>query len=195
MINENFVILGAILVLVGGWDYFVDTVRGNTKPNRVTWFLWALAPLIAFTAEIKQGVGILSLATFIAGFVPLLVLLGSFINKKSVWKLTLIDAVCGLLSLIGLILWYITKVGNIAILFSIIADALAAIPTLLKSYRDPESESSLLYLLVTVSAIIALLTIKEWNFQSYGFQIYLLLVDFILFLLVKFKLGKLTRRA
>lgn len=57
MINENFVILGAIIGFIGGLSYLVSTIKGKTRPNRATWFLWALASLIAFSAEIKQGVG------------------------------------------------------------------------------------------------------------------------------------------
>jgi hypothetical protein len=55
MLDSHFVILGAILNVIGGLSYLIDTIKGKAKPNRVTWFLWALAPLIAFTAELKQG--------------------------------------------------------------------------------------------------------------------------------------------
>ncbi len=122
MINENFAYLGIIIVSLGGLTYFYKTLKGEVQPNRITWILWALAPLIAFAAQIKQGVGIQSWITFVYGFVPLLVLLASFINKKSYWKITKLDLVFGFLSLVGLILWQITGVGNVAIAFRIIAD-------------------------------------------------------------------------
>ncbi|MEK7060948.1 MAG: hypothetical protein AAB931_00325, partial [Patescibacteria group bacterium] len=121
MINENFAYLGIIIVSLGGLTYFYKTLKGEVQPNRITWILWALAPLIAFAAQIKQGVGIQSWITFVYGFVPLLVLLASFINKKSYWKITKLDLVFGFLSLVGLILWQITGVGNVAIAFSIMA--------------------------------------------------------------------------
>ena len=28
----------------------IDTLRGRVRPNRVSWVLWALAPLITITA-------------------------------------------------------------------------------------------------------------------------------------------------
>lgn len=190
MINENFVILGFILTLIGGFSYLVDTVKGKIKPNRVSWFLWAVAPLIAFYAEIKQGVGIQSLMTFSVGFVPLLVFFATFTNKKSVWKLGRLDLMCGLLSIIGLVLWQITKIGNIAISFSILADGLAAIPTVVKSYTAPESENYKVYLFSMANAILTLFTINVWNFAHYAFPFYILLIDVILFVLIKFRLGK-----
>ena len=98
MINENFVFLGLALSILGGLSYLIDTLKGKTKPNRVTWFFWAAAPLIAFVAEIQQGVGIQSLLTFIVGFNPLLIFIASFVNKKAYWELRKVDYFCGLLA-------------------------------------------------------------------------------------------------
>ena len=58
MLNVHFVFLGAAIGLVGQTFYVVDTIRGRTQPNRVTWLLWAVAPLLAFAVEIDKGVGL-----------------------------------------------------------------------------------------------------------------------------------------
>ena len=190
MLNENFVILGFVIATLGGLKYLVETIQGRVKPNRVTFFIWALAPLIAFTAEIKQGVGIQSLMTFGVGFGSLLIFIASFVNKKAQWKLGLFDFTCGVLSLMGILFWYITRSGNIAITFSIIADGLAALPTIVKSFRYPETENSWAYLTAAISASLTLLTIDSWDFAHYGFPVYILIGCLIIFSLVKFKLGK-----
>jgi hypothetical protein len=190
MLNPNFVYLGVAIAALGGISYLINTLKGTVQPNRVTWFLWALAPLIAFSAQIKQEVGIQSLLTFIVGFGPLLVFLATFVNKKSYWKISRLDMVFGGLSILGLILWQITGVGNIAILFSIIADAMAAVPTIIKSYHHPESESAFAYFASATGAFITLLTINKWNFATYAFSLYIFVVCSILTLLIKFKLGK-----
>lgn len=190
MLNENFVLLGAFISLLGGASYIKDTIQGKIQPNRMTWGLWALAVLIAFSAEITQGVGILSLATFIVGFVPLLVFLASFVNKKAYWKISKFDLGCGALSLLGLILWQITKVGNLAIIFSIFADLTAGVPTLVKSYKYPETENWVEFITAAINMMIALLTIRVWTFAHFGFPLYILFFDSTAFLLVKFQLGK-----
>lgn len=190
MLNENFVIVGFVIGMLGSIKYLIETVQGRVKPNRVTFFLWALAPLIAFAAEIKQGVGIQSLMTFGVGFSPLTILIASFFNKKSEWKLGWFDFTCGGLSLIGLFLWWITRDGGIAIIFSIIADGLAALPTIVKTYGYPETENGWLYLAASISAVLTLLTIKTWNFAHYGFPVYILIVTLIIFALAEFKIGK-----
>lgn len=190
MINENFVIFGFVLQALGSLKYIIETLKGRVKPNRVTFFLWALAPLIAFAAEIKEGVGIQSLMTFGIGFFPLLILIASFVNKKAEWKLGTFDYICGFLSLIGLALWYVTKNGNTAIAFAIIADALAALPTIVKAYKYPETESMWAYLATFISAVITVSTIKVWNFAHYAFPIDTVLINLLMFSLIQFKIGK-----
>lgn len=189
MINEKFVILGAVLNLVGTLGYVKDTLRGKTKPNRVSWLLWALAPLIAFAAMIDEGVGLQSLMTFMVGFGPLMVFVASFVNKKSVWQLSRLDYSCGALSLLGLVLWLLTKEANLAIIFAIMADGLAAVPTIVKSYKDPQTESSLVFGLGAISAAITLLTIDNWNFATYGFAAYILAITVLLYILIRFEIG------
>src|SRR5436305_1374310 len=190
MINQNFVIVGAIIAAVGSLSYLIDTLKGRVKPNRVSFLLWSLAPLIAFFAEVKQGVGIQALMTFIVGFLPLTIFIASFVNKKAVWNLTGFDLMCGALSIIGLVLWYITKSGNIAIIFSILADGLAALPTVVKSFKFPETESGWPYFTSTISAVITLLTVKYWNLANVGFPIYIGVVTLVIAVLVQFKPGK-----
>lgn len=190
MLDPNFVIIGAIISFIGAISYLISTVKGETKPNRVTWFIWTLAPLVAFGAELSKGVGIQSLMTFMIGFNPLLIFFASFVNKKSEWKLGKLDFTCGALSVIGLIIWLILREGNAAIFFAILADGLAAVPTIVKSYYFPETENWFGYLTATISAAITLLTIDNWNFAHYGFPVYILLVTALLVLLIKFQLGK-----
>jgi len=189
MIHQNFVFIGIILQSIGGIGYLIDTVTGKVQPNRVSWFLWSLAPLIAFYAQIRQGVGNEALVTFIVGFEPLIVLIATFFNKKAQWKIQKLDIICGILSLLGIALWLVTKIGNVAILFCILADGLAAVPTIVKSWHEPESESSLIYFMGFINSIIGLLVIRNWQFENYAFLLYLTAVGLLLFVLIQFKIG------
>ncbi len=193
MINPNFVFVGVIINIVGISSYFIDTLKGKIQPNKVSWFLWMLAPMIAFFAEVKQGVGIESLATFVVGFMPLLVIAASFTNRKAYWKIRVFDLLCGALSVTGLILWMITKAGDIAIAFSIIADGLASVPTIVKSYSHPESESDAAFSVQIINSGIALLVIRTWDFAHWGFPAYLLINGIILVALIRFKIGKIIK--
>jgi hypothetical protein len=190
MLNQNFIIIGTLLGAAGSVAYLVDTVKGNVKPNRVSFLLWSIAPLIAFAAQIKQGVGLESLMTLSTGFLPLTVFIASFVNKKAEWKITKFDLVCGVLSILGLILWLVTKVGNIAITFSILADALAAIPTLVKAYKYPDTELAWPWIATVFGVILTLLTLNRLTFANSGFIIYILIVNTLIFSLVQFRIGE-----
>ena len=189
MINQNWIYIGVGIQTLGGIGYLIDTLKGRVRPNKVGWLLWSIAPLIAFFAMIKQRVGPEAWATFIVGFLPLLVFMASFVNKKAYWKITKLDYICGTLSVLGLILWMITKVGNVAIFFSIVADALASFLTIYKSYKEPESESHLIFTLGIINAAIGLLVINEWNFQNYAFNLYILADHIIISGLILTKIG------
>jgi len=175
-------------------NYLINTLKGRARPNRISWFFWALVPFIAFVAQIQKGVGLQALMTFSVGFNPLLIFVASFFNKKSYWQLHKLDYFYGALALIGIILWQITGEGNIAIFFSILADGFAAVPTVIKSYFEPESESSSVYLLSGLNALITLFTIKIWNFAHWGFPVYIFLICLLIYFLIKFKLGKILSK-
>lgn len=173
---QYLVFLGVGLQFLGFFHYIKETLFGKTKPNRVTWLMWAAAPLIATAAALVDGVKVAVLPVFMAGFGPLLVLLASFVNPKSYWKLEKFDYFCGSLSILALVLWYITKEPNIAIILAITSDGFAAIPTLVKSWKEPESETASPYIATVFSSLAGLLVIKEWRFSEYAFPIYLILV-------------------
>ncbi len=190
MIDHNWIYFGVLLNLIGSTTYVVHTLQGKAKPNRVTWFLWALAPLLAFGAMLSEGVSITDgLMTFMVGFGPLMVFVASFVNKKSMWKITQFDLICGALSVIGIVLWLFTREGVFAIILCIAADCLALLPTLVKSWKDPESESYLVFLNGAISAAITLLAIKVYDFNHLGFPLYIFIACMLLFLIIKFKVG------
>lgn len=191
MIDSNWIYLGALINLIGSLTYVIATVRGQTKPNRVTWFLWALAPLIAFAAMLGEGVSPLDgLMTFMVGFGPLMIFIASFVNKNSVWKITRFDMICGALSVIGIIAWAFTRTGNIAIFFSIVADGLALLPTLIKGWKEPETENYVVFMNGAISAVITILAIKVYDFQHLAFPVYIFIACFTMFVIIRFKIGK-----
>jgi hypothetical protein len=189
MLPGYFVIIGTLIGAAGAVVYLINTVKGKVKPNRVTFLLWSIVPFIAFFAQINQGVGLEALMTFSTGFLPLTVFLASFVNKQAVWKLTRFDLLCGILSLVGLVLWMITKVGNVAIFFSIVADALAAVPTVVKAYKYPDTEIAWPWIATVFGVILTLLTISSFTFANCGFILYILVVNTLIFVLVQFRPG------
>ena len=184
MINVHFVYLGAAIGAVGSLAYMRDTLRGTTQPNRVTWLLWAFAPLLASAVEFRAGVGLRTLTTFIIGFMPLLVFIASFHNPASIWKIRRLDYACGAMSLAGTAAWLATQNGVVAIVAAIAADFLAGAPTMIKSWTHPESESVSSYIGAVVNSGILLLTVVHWTTEVAAFPLFILCVGSVEVLLV-----------
>ena len=180
MIPEYFAVIGAAIGSLGGFYYLVETIRGKTKPNRVTWLLWGLFPMIIFAAQRAQGVEGLSWASFAAGFTPFLILLASFINKEAYWKTERRDYFLMGAAIAGIVLWALTDDPNLAIVFSLVADVFAGLPTFIKAYRYPETESWVAYAISTFGFGLSILAIQTYSFETSAFVIYLFAMNGLL---------------
>ncbi|MFH1201038.1 MAG: hypothetical protein V1484_01765 [bacterium] len=177
MLPENIIYFGITATVIAYFFYFKNIFFGNTKPNLVSWFIWALAPFIAVFFQLKAGAGLSVLPVFMAGFGPLLVIIVSLFRKNSIWKINQLDIICGILSLMALVLYVLTHNLGIAIIFAILSDGLAAIPTIAKSWKFPETETSTVYLAGIFSNTLGLLIIKNWIFTIYSFGVYNILIN------------------
>ena len=195
MISENWIYLGTAIGALGTAAYLRDTLRGTTKPNRVTWLLWAIAPLLAAAVEFDEGVGLRALPTFMVGFMPLLVFAASFVNADSVWRIRRFDYACGAVSVLGTVVWLVTRNGVLAITAAIAADFMAGLPTVHKSWTHPETETVHSYTGAAISMAIVLLTIDHWTFEVAAFPIFIVCMASVMVFLVGLEPGPRLRRA
>jgi hypothetical protein len=179
------VILSALISLSGAFAYIRDMFRGKSKPNLVTWGLWAFAPLVATGAALSIEASVWStVRIFMSGFGPLLVFIFAFIVKQGYWKLSKFDYWCGGLSLLALGIWLIADSPVMAILVAAIADLFATLPTIIKAWKYPETETLYTYFVGLFTASIVIPAIPVWNIENSAFQIYLLIANTTLFIIV-----------
>jgi hypothetical protein len=178
-----FVSLG--LSLVGSAHYAVATIRGHTQPNRVTWALWAAAPLIGFFAQLDSDVGLSSVQTLGAGLGPLIVFVASFVNRRSTARVSAFDLGCGAVATVALIVWLGLDDAPAAVVFAVLADAVAAVPTIRKAWVDPGSENAVFYVLIGVGAVVTLLTIVDWAPKAWTFPGYILALSVTLLAIIR----------
>ena len=105
----------------------------------------------------------------------------TLLRDRTASRLTPLTATCAAIAVAGIILWQITKNPVLAIIFCIIADAFATVPTLAKTYRDRSSEYATPYYLSVISMLITLYAVETWSFTTYGFPLYMLIINVILF--------------
>ena len=177
MLPEYCAIVGAVIGSLGGLYYLYETITGKAQPNRITWLLWGIFPMVVFVAQRAQGVEGVSWASFVAGFTPLLVVAASFFNQKAYWESEPRDYYLMAAAVIGIVLWAITDNPNLAILFSVLADLLAGIPTLIKAYRHPRSESWMAYAISALGFGVSLLSVQTYSFESTTFVAYVFVLN------------------
>jgi hypothetical protein len=177
-------IIGAVINFVACLSYVRAILKGEAAPNRVTWLLWALVPLIAGAAQWRAGVGISTLVVLSVGAGPACVVLASFVRQTGSWSLGPFDYLCGACSLAALALWAITGDPVTAIVLSILADAAAALPTLRKAWLAPATEDRRAYLISLVGMTSGIFSVQEATFAAYAFNAYLVAVSGLLVLIL-----------
>ncbi|MBA4023550.1 MAG: hypothetical protein C0482_14410 [Gordonia sp.] len=176
MIDPRFVLIGAALSMVGSSWYAVLTVRGVVRPNRVSWFLWAAAPAIAFGAQVGDGVGLPAVTTLAVGLGPFVIFCASFANPSSYWRVSRFDLWCGVGAAVALLLWLVLDDPVLAVLTAVAADAIGGIPTVIKAWRRPDTERGFVYLFGTANGTLALLSLSAFDVAAVAFPLYLLLL-------------------
>ena len=189
MIDPRFVILAAVLSVVGSATYVRDTLRGTTSPHRVTWGLWALEGILAYLVEIQQHVGAASLMTLSLGLTPLVIFVVSFKNPHAAWKIDVVDVVCGVVSLGGLVFWAVVNEPTVALVSFVVADFIAALPTYRKSWHSPESETPRTFVMGALYTGITLLTLRNFTTAGALFPGVIMMTDSILSVLILTRIG------
>jgi hypothetical protein len=178
------IILSALISLTGTFAYLRDMFLGKSAPNLVTWGLWAFTPLVATGAALSANADLwATFRIFMSGFGPLLIFIFAFVVPQSFWKLSKFDYACGALSIVALLAWLLADSPLLAILLAATADLLATLPTIIKTWKYPETETFYTYFIGIFTASIIIPAIPIWNIENAAFQVYLLISNATLFIL------------
>lgn len=173
--------LSFLLNFLGGYAYLRDTLAGKTQPNRITWLLWALVPLVAAIAASGSCDDMWAVSRIVmASMVPSLVFLASFKNKGSVWRLGVFDVSCAGLSVFAMLVWWLSDEPLISLFLACLADGFAALPTIRKAWQYPETETFSAYLAGFVSIGLLVAAEDHWKMETTSFLLFLLLINSLL---------------
>lgn len=156
----NIWIIGTlVLSLISPIFYTKSILAGKAKPHRIT-------RLIVWLAAVAGILGILQ-STNLAG----IIFAGIFFVRASyllvmaliygVGGTTKLDIWCLVIGVLALILYVLTGNGLLAVTFGVLADAIAYIPTFVKTWRKPESEDPFFFGIEAVAALFAIFAIGE----------------------------------
>ena len=171
-----------ILMMVSSVPYIRDIVKGKTKPERATWFIWSVVMMIAFFAQVASGGTFSTLLTVGDTIVVIVIFILSIKHGMAGWMMRDKMALVG--AGISLILWYFTKNPAIALFIVIFIDFLGGWLTIVKSYENPESETMLTWFFSSIAGFLGILAVGEMNFILLAFPIYICLINLAIGLII-----------
>ncbi|MDX9689259.1 MAG: hypothetical protein EOM37_00225 [Proteobacteria bacterium] len=178
--------VGLAMGIAAALPYYRDMFKGTTKPNQITAGLWAFESGIALVAAWSEGAILTNIPVLSAFLCPMVGFVLALTLKQAQWKLTLFDWLCGAMSVTALLAWWATADANWAIFFAIVADIMAAIPTIKKSISHPESETRISYAIGGLSYVLGLFAIKDWSFAEMAYPLYAVFIDTFIAIILYF---------
>lgn len=174
--------VAAFLMLFCTLPYIIDIAKGKTKPNIITWLTWSILIGIgaaALFASDETNAALLLTGDFVATFG--VVVFGLW---RGTVKIDTFDVLCQAGAIIGLLLWLIFDSPLIAIVATIAIDFIGTIPTLRHSWKHPEEETPITFLIGVIATILTLLSLKEYSVSAWVYPAYLLCSNALLFITI-----------
>ncbi len=162
--KETIGAIAVVLTFIAYIPYFRDILKNKTRPHIYSWSLWGLLTILLVALQIKGGAGPAMWITVAAGLLCFGVVALSLKNGKR--DITKLDTAVALLSLIAIGFWLIADKPEVSITLAILADTLAFIPTVRKSYQDPHSETLSLYITNAIRFAITLFAVEQYTYLS-----------------------------
>ena len=164
-IHIIFGVFGVLLSTISAFPYIKSIIYGTTKPNAVSFGLWYLQALIDITATASGGsIGTLLFVIISASTTAVVFILS--LTGYGYREYGYLDFLCGALTLFAIIGWYYTGDPRIALVFSIFAGTCTALPTLIKTYKEPDSEYYPAWFIFSMGALCAIFSMTDVNFAS-----------------------------
>ena len=152
--------------------YILDTLRGQTVPQRASWLIWSVLGSIAFFSQVFEGAsdslwfaGVQASGTLTVFLLSIFVGSGRFLNKTDFAVLAI--------AAFGLILWYFTESAVYALLITISISLLGGSVTILKAYRDPDSETFSTWAMSFTASICAMVSVGKTDAVLLAYPAYL----------------------
>lgn len=190
MIGEITGYLSGLMALMSFVPYVRDIFLKKTKPERISWLIWAILGSILFFSQLAKGAsyslimtGVIALGDLFVFILALKYGFGGFLKRD-------VAALIG--ASIGLFLWYITKEAAIALFIAIFIDAMGVILTVIKSYEKPATETISAWAFGSIGGFLACVAVGSFNFILLALPLYICLASLAILIAIKLGFRRIT---
>lgn len=185
--KEVTAIIAACLAIIGNIPYLRDVVTKKVQPHPYTWLVWTLVSAITFFGQLAKGAGIGAIPTAASEIFTVLIFIFSL--QYGFKRIVRIDTLFLVLCLLGLIPWFITKDPTMSVIIAVTIDVIAFIPTLRKTWKNPTSETSILYSMNVARHILALFSLQTYNIATTLHSIVMIITNTIMTSFIRLRKG------
>ena len=126
-----------------------------------TWLIWTITQGTAVGAMIVGGGGIASISFAVATLLVFVVFLFSF--RYGTKHVTRSDTALLCVALLAIVAWVLLDTPLVSVVLVTAVDLLGYIPSIRKSYAEPQTETLSTWFLFTISNFFAIAALSEFN--------------------------------
>lgn len=163
--------------------YIRSILRGESRPNRTTWWIWTFMGLVMGLSYYFSGARNTIWSPLVEFIGPLLIaLLAIKYGEGGTKDKTDVVCLCG--ALISIALWVLFDSPLVALVTNILIDAFASIPTIKKSYLRPDGESFWAWFGTGVGDTMNLFASERPTFSILVYPVWMLLQDLVIIVIL-----------
>jgi hypothetical protein len=170
-------VLGGVIGFAAIFPYIASILRRDSRPNVVSYALWSLLIGVSIWAQVDSGAS-WSLIFMVGDLLSVLAVVALCAVGYGYGRYGRIEWVCTALAIAAVVLWQLTDEPVLAIVLALAADVLAAAPTIVKTWRDPWSETPWTWLAVALGAALGVASTTIFDFANLLFPIGVFFINF-----------------
>ncbi len=180
--KETIAIVASIIAVIGNVPYLRDVIKKRITPHPYTWLIWSIVSLVNFFGQVEKGAGIGALPTASAEIFTIIIFLFSLqYGFKNIVKT---DTYFLIAALLGIVPWILTKDPTLSVIIVVAIDLIAFVPTLRKTWKNPKSETPLLYGMNVLRHILTLFSLGAYNIATTLHSIVMILTNSLMTLFI-----------
>lgn len=173
-------VASGVIAIVAYVPYIISILKGKTKPNRASWWIWAVLGIIICASYWSVGARNTFWFTLPIGMVTTALLS----LKYGVGGWTTFDRLCLLGAAAGLLMWWVSGIPFTALAIAILIDVMGFFPTIRKIWYEPGSEDLLTWAMFFIAAVLNVAAIDRWTLEIAAYPLYIVIFNSLVFVLL-----------
>lgn len=186
-----FAILSTFIGIIGTIPYVMDIFRGTTKPHMYSWLIWTILQVIGAISMFSLGAGFGMTSVMVGAFSCGFIFILSF--KFGTKNIKIVDKICLLGAIAAIVVYFFLHDPFLSIIIITIIDLIGFLPTLRKSYEEPQTETVASYILSFISYCLLLFAISVFTFQNSLYAISLIITNAVCAFIIIFRRNKIKK--